>query len=357
MSLGVENFIEKLVKSVLGPTLSDEEWDKLTSSWTKRCYDVPMNPKVMLKPTPEGEKIYTKQDYPYRRVVGGSLWACNIRMDLCQTVRQLSRFSLCVGDQHVSSADHLLKYMWRNKALKLRYSAKANKVQPDIPSVPETFKPKLMSNLSQFNSTLYGGKVYDIGKGMYVDADQLHALKHVGLVKDDKLRVADDERVFEVNSSLFLFQDSSFQSTFDYRGVSGQCTMYANAAIDGGSYTQPIIATSTMESEVLATCKGTQHLIHIKTILEDLGETGITEEPTLSFEDNKSAKIILDTPGRRKGARHFERTLNKAHEFTKNGHVQYAYCPTSEMLADFFTKPLDRVIFLRLRKIIFNEED
>ena len=83
---------------------------------------------------------------------------------------------------------------WKNKALKLRYSARANKVQPDVQSVPETFKPKLMSNLSQFNSALYGGKVYDIGKGIYVDADQLHALEHVGLVKDNKLRVADDER-------------------------------------------------------------------------------------------------------------------------------------------------------------------
>ncbi len=77
----------------------------------------------------------------------------------------------------------------------------------------------------------------------------------------------------------------------------------------------------------------------------------------MSFEDNKSAKNILDTPERRKGARHFERTLNKAHEFTKNGHVQYVHCPTTEMLADFFTKLLDRVIFMRLRRIIFNEED
>ena len=75
-----------------------------------------------------------------------------------------------------------------------------------------------MSNLSQFNSAFYGGKVYYIEKGIYVDADQLHALKHVELVKDNKSRIADDERVFEVNSSIFLFQDSSFQSTFDYRG-------------------------------------------------------------------------------------------------------------------------------------------
>jgi len=33
--------------------------------------------------------------------------------------------------------------------------------------------------------------------------------------------------------------------------------MYANAAIDEVSYTQPINAISTMDSEVLATCKAT----------------------------------------------------------------------------------------------------
>ena len=38
-----------------------------------------------------------------------------------------------------------------------------------------------------------------------------------------------------------------------------------------------------------------------------------------------------------------------------NGHVKYIYCPTKEMLADFFTKALDIVTFLKFRKVIFNE--
>ena len=64
---------------------------------------------------------------------------------------------------------------------------------------------------------------------------------------------------------------------------------------------------------------------------------------------------MLSTPGRRKGAKHFERELARKHQYKKYGYVKYIYCPTDSMLADMFTKPLDYLTFIKFRRVIFNE--
>ena len=134
------------------------------------------------------------------------------------------------------------------------------------------------------------------------DKSQFEALKGMGVVEDGKIRIEDEDRVYTVDPSLLLFQDASYNSLFDFKSVSGTCTMFAHGVIDFGSHTQSVIATSTMESEVMASHCGTRTLIHTKTLLEELKEVKVNE-PTLSLEDNKAAKIIMSIPGRRKGAK------------------------------------------------------
>jgi len=38
----------------------------------------------------------------------------------------------------------------------------------------------------------------------------------------------------------------------------------------------------------------------------------------------------------------------------KKGHVKVAFCPTQEMISDFFTKPLQESLFVRMREKILN---
>ena len=38
----------------------------------------------------------------------------------------------------------------------------------------------------------------------------------------------------------------------------------------------------------------------------------------------------------------------------KKGHVKVAFCPTQDMVADFFTKPLQGNLFVRMREKILN---
>jgi hypothetical protein len=41
----------------------------------------------------------------------------------------------------------------------------------------------------------------------------------------------------------------------------------------------------------------------------------------------------------------------------KKGYVKIAYCPTENMLGDFFTKPLQGSVFKNMRRLILNMPD
>ena len=252
----------------------------------------------------------------------------------------------------MEAAKHMLRYMWLSADLNIRFSGKQNTSLPISHDLGMDSYP--MNKLSHFTSARYGGKVYSVSKGKWVDKSFYKALKGEDPPAEGKIRIDDGDQFHDVDPNHCVYYDSSFQSTFDYRSVSGHVVMAANAAVDFGSFTQPVIAASTMEAEVLATTRGTNQLIHIKTLLEEFGMASPLE-PTLSFEDNKAARIILSTPGRRKGAKHFERELARKHQYKKYGYVKYIYCPTDSMLADMFTKPLDYLTFIKFRRVIFNE--
>ena len=153
--IGVEGYLTGLVRSVLGEKMTEEEWDKETSNWTQYSLNAPMVHKMMLRPVEEGEKVFTKDEFPYRRVVGGGLWAsAAARPDLSQTIRQLSRFCLKPGQQHVDCSIHMLKYIWLHRDLRIRYSARA----PTREESPNNTKPANMTrDLSHYTSSLYVG--------------------------------------------------------------------------------------------------------------------------------------------------------------------------------------------------------
>jgi len=75
---------------------------------------------------------------------------------------------------------------------------------------------------------------------------------------------------------------------------------------------------------------------------------------TTIYQDNKST-ILLSENGKGSSSRHTKHL--DVHYFFVTDHlkrreVKVAYCPTENMLADFFTKPLQGAAFMRMRSII-----
>ena len=75
------------------------------------------------------------------------------------------------------------------------------------------------------------------------------------------------------------------------------------------------------------------------------------------FQDNQSA-MFLEKNGISSISRN-TRHINIRYYFIKDrmksGEIELEYCPTENMLADFFTKPIQGKRFMMLRKIIMGE--
>ena len=74
------------------------------------------------------------------------------------------------------------------------------------------------------------------------------------------------------------------------------------------------------------------------------------------FQDNQSA-ILLENNGRASSSRRTKH-LNIRYFFItdriKKGELKIKYCLTDDMVADFFTKPLQGKKFVQSRKILMN---
>jgi hypothetical protein len=77
------------------------------------------------------------------------------------------------------------------------------------------------------------------------------------------------------------------------------------------------------------------------------------------FQDNRSA-ILLHRNGTNSSSRN-TRHINIHYFFFKDkiklGEVEVVFCPSEEMIADFFTKPIQGKRFMDLRNIIMGKHD
>ena len=89
-----------------------------------------------------------------------------------------------------------------------------------------------------------------------------------------------------------------------------------------------------------------------------LMERGYNVEENIIYQDNKSA-ILLEENGMASSSKR-TRHLNVRYFFVKdridNNEAKIEYCPTDEMIADYYTKPLQGKKFLEFRKLIMGED-
>ena len=81
---------------------------------------------------------------------------------------------------------------------------------------------------------------------------------------------------------------------------------------------------------------------------------GCTVEDVYVYQDNQSA-ILLETNGRKsvgKGTRHVKIKYFFVTDKVKYNEMKIIYCPTKEMMADFYTKPLQWTLFKEHRDAI-----
>lgn len=83
---------------------------------------------------------------------------------------------------------------------------------------------------------------------------------------------------------------------------------------------------------------------------------GVAVVDTVLYQDNKSS-MLLEKNGRAssgKRTRHIDIRFYFVADRVASGDLRIEHCPTEEMVADYFTKPLQGALFYRMRDHIMN---
>jgi hypothetical protein len=135
------------------------------------------------------------------------------------------------------------------------------------------------------------------------------------------------------------------------KSTSGYVITFAGAAISWQSKRQSVVAKSATEAEYISSSICGSEIIYLRQLFADMGFP--QQIPTILYQDNRGAIRIQRDPISSKNTRHINVHFHFIRDHIKHNHIQTVYLPTSEMIADCLTKPVDKQILARsLPKLI-----
>jgi hypothetical protein len=144
--------------------------------------------------------------------------------------------------------------------------------------------------------------------------------------------------------SLTVWADSSWGKA--PRPYGGFVIFYCGGPISWMSRIIKLIPLSSCEAELAIVSIACKDLRYILNLAEDCGQHFTT--PVDVFTDNKGCYDLVVKLGVSARTRHYERWLYYVRELYWLGIIKINLVGTAAMIADIFTKALDKTTFLRL---------
>ena len=147
--------------------------------------------------------------------------------------------------------------------------------------------------------------------------------------------------------------DAAYATHPDMKGQTGATLTMGHGSIYSNSLKQKLVAHSSTEAELI----GVHDILpQILWTCNFLISQRYPVQENVVYQDNMST-ILLENNGRKsstKRTKHIELRYFFIHGQVLQEKVLIKHCPTSNMRADFFTKPLQGMLFYRLRDLIMN---
>ena len=161
----------------------------------------------------------------------------------------------------------------------------------------------------------------------------------------------------DVNGKIKLtaFADASYGVHADGKSHTGIYISLGLGPLMWKSIKQRCVTKSSCEAEIIALSDIVSLCIWIRDMLTEIGEYE-QDEPVVIMEDNKAAITLIEN-----GASTSERSKHIhirncfIRQFVVSGDFKLQYCPTTEMIADIFTKPLQRRLYSYLRDYLLGK--
>ena len=167
------------------------------------------------------------------------------------------------------------------------------------------------------------------------------------LKKTKDMKIAFQKNAQNV-TSLHAYADADWASNPDDRkSITGYIFMSRNAPLSWCSRRQPTIALSTAEAEYMSACAAAQEAVWLRKIFKD--------PPTIEiFDDNQAAIALTQSPCNHTRSKHIDTRFHYLRERVLAKDVKLTYIPSSENIADIFTKPLPRPLFEKFRAMFMS---
>jgi hypothetical protein len=171
-------------------------------------------------------------------------------------------------------------------------------------------------------------------------------LKYINGTRKDKLILsADDLHVIK------WYVDCAFAVHPDFKSHTGGNMTYGQGTPVSMSRKQKLNTRSSTEAELVGPDDLSTLILWTRLFME---AQGYEIHKNILFQDNKST-ILLEQNGKKSSSKR-TRALNIRYFFLtdqiEKGNLIVEYCPTTEMVADYFSKPLQGKLFQKFRKSI-----
>ena len=145
----------------------------------------------------------------------------------------------------------------------------------------------------------------------------------------------------KTGQSLVTYADADWGGcSVDRKSYSGFALMYAGGAVSWEARKQQSVALSSTEAEYMAISEAAKETIHLKGLLEELGE----DLPSVTiYNDNQSARYLAMDDSKHRRTKHIDVRYHFVRELCEKGILNIEYMSTTSMPADVLTKPLGRV--------------
>ena len=230
------------------------------------------------------------KDVPYMNLVGALMWpAAMTRADISEAHHQLTKFNRDPGPAHWEAAQRVARYLKGTK-------------------------------------------------------------RHGLLIDGTGITFTDNGDGTETLDQPVIFHcDADYAGDLDDRkSTSGLHVQIAGAMVTWRAKKQGSVTLSTMESELIAIGDAVVENEYIDALLLEMGIK--IAQPSIIMEDNQSAIAYTKGGKNELKARHVGVRFHYIRNSVNDGRIRIEYCPTTEMLADIFTKALPADQFEYLRK-------
>jgi hypothetical protein len=147
--------------------------------------------------------------------------------------------------------------------------------------------------------------------------------------------------------------DAAYGVHYDMKGQTGGTLSMGKGSVYSYAAAQKLVARSSTEAEVIGVDDLMPQMMWTGYFLK---AQGVVVVDTVLYQDNKSS-ILLEKNGRAssgKRTRHINIRFYFVADCVDNGELSIEHCPTEDMVADYFTKPLQGAPFYKLRDQIMN---